>query len=101
LAPASRTARGPTTPSQIPIGCAGRRPGLQFLHLVVLSVVSELLPGPAALDDVDGLAQRLPRLPYAAPRAAHAGDPVPECARADPQLEPAAAEQVDGGGLFG
>ena len=59
------------------------------------------MPGPGGPDDVYRLAQRLAGLAGGAARAAQARDPVMERARAEPQLEAAAAEDIDGGCLHG
>ena len=46
-------------------------------------------------DDLDRLRGRLDRLTRGPPLAAHRHDRVPERARSEPELEPAAAEQVE------
>ncbi len=75
-------------------------PALGPVDLVVRPVHAEQGPVvhvPDAADDVDGLAQRLDGLPWGEPPPAHGLDRVPEGARAEPQLEPASAEQVEAG----
>jgi hypothetical protein len=63
--------------------------------------VVEWLAGPAGADDVDRFAERPACLPGRAVGTAHAGDRVDEPASAEAELEPAAAEDVDGRGLLG
>src|SRR5208283_3218673 len=77
----------------------GTRPDAWYL--VVGALVAVGFTGPAGADDVDGLAERAAGLPGAAAGAAHSGDPVGERSRAEAELEAAAAEHVDGGGLLG
>jgi hypothetical protein len=56
---------------------------------------------PDLADDLDRLAQRVDRLAGAEPASAHGLDRVPEPARADAELHPAAAEQVQAGHAAG
>src|SRR6202012_1117645 len=82
----------------------GRRATLGPVHLVELAVDPDsapLLRGPDLPDDRDGLSQGLPGLARPEPTAAHGLDRVPERARAQAELGPAAAEQIQAGGRAG
>src|SRR5258708_20673025 len=69
--------------------------------LVVGAVVAERLSGPGGPDDVDGLAERRPRLPGRAAGPSHPGDLLGDGTGAEAELEAAAAEDVDHGRLLG
>ena len=79
----------------------GRRAGLHVRGRIAAALEAVRRTGPAGPDDVDRLAERGDRLGRGAPRAAHPGDAVAERARAQAELEPPAAEHVDGGRLLG
>jgi hypothetical protein len=52
-------------------------------------------------DDLNSFLQRTERLPRGADRTAHRADRVPDRARAQTELEAAAAELIQGGGRLG
>ena len=70
--------------------------------MVVLALERDrALAAPERPDHVDRLLERLQGLSRRARRAAHGGDPVPEGARAETELEAPAREHVERGGLLG
>ena len=74
------------------------RPAVAAAHLVVLALDGDpALAGPDAADDLDRLDQRVDRLRPRPHRPAPGADALPERARAEPELDPAAAQPVERG----
>src|SRR4029450_2192059 len=86
-------------PQPDPDGVGRQRPGVRPGQPVVLALEAEVpLAAPDLADHLDRLGQRRQRLPRPAPGTAVALHRIPERPGAEPQLDAAAAEQVEGGG---